>query len=311
MLERTLSGTIRVPPIVESHRGLIADVSLDVDSSAEGKSTSGIDGARSPFTSTLLDPLRTNRNLEWLRGHFRSLDEVERLPFNSADLWQLHQYFFSPALPPEERTVDTDSSLSTDTFSSDECAEEKLITRSKLNGESSRRTHMPQCSLLPTDASQRANLGRTISFQMLGEAALSAHSSMNFDSVHKRRSVQSEDEQENENESMHKNKRAKNFKPHIAYYPRIRVSVHLHQSSFIDIVSSHQNILFVARFLQKKLEALDTKPSQEQTLSLLRLLKFVERFLFQGMNPFADNAPMRDPEQPSHADVEMIILDLR
>jgi hypothetical protein len=223
MLERTLSGTIRVPPLVESHRGLIVDVSLDVDSSAPGR-----DGARSPFTGTLLDPLRTNRNLEWLRGHFRSLDEVSRLPFDSADLWHLHQYFFSPPLPQ----VDTDSTSTytqtTDTYTSDECAEEKFITSKKLNGKTIRHSHMSQCSPLPTDASQRANLGRTISFQMLGEAALSAHSSTNFDSLYKRRPAQSEDEEETEDESMHKNKRARNFKPRIAYYPRIRVSFHLH-----------------------------------------------------------------------------------
>lgn len=228
MLERTLSGTIRVPPLVESHRGLIADVSLDLDSSAESKSSSGLDGAQSPFIGTLLDPLRTNRNLEWLRGHFRSLDEVSRLPFNSADLWQLHQYFFSPALPSVEHRVDTDSTLSPDTFSSDECTEEKSNSSSKLNGKSRRCSRMPQCSLLPTDTLQRANLGRTVSFQVLGEAALSDYGLINVDSTHKRRSVQSEDEEENENESMHKTKRAKNFKPRIAYYPRIRVSAHLH-----------------------------------------------------------------------------------
>jgi hypothetical protein len=56
---------------------------------------------------------------------------------------------------------------------------------------------------------------------------------------------------------------------------------------------------------------MDTKPSQEQTLALLRLLKFVESVMFQDKDPFADNATIRDPEQPSPSDVEMIILDLR
>ena len=303
MLERTLSGTIRVPQLVESHRGLIADVSLDVNSGAGSKSTPGLDGTRSLFTGTLLDPLRTNRNLEWLRGHFRSLDEVSHLPFNSADLWQLHQYFFSPPPP----LVDTDSThtLTTDTFSSDECAEDKFITGGKLTGNSRRRSRMSQCPPLPTDASQRAILGRTTSFQMLGDAALSAHSSINIESVYKRRSAQWEDEEENETESSHKNKRAKNFKPRIAYYPRVRVSsVCIIEFYRIIIVSPNHCI-------QEKLETLDAKLSQEKTLSLLRLLKCVESLMFQDRDPFADDAPTRDPEQPSRTDVEMIILDLR
>lgn len=63
--------------------------------------------------------------------------------------------------------------------------------------------------------------------------------------------------------------------------------------------------------LQEKLEALGTKPSQEQTLALLRILKFVESVMFQGRNPFSSASnSIYDPEQPSVDDVEMIILDL-
>jgi hypothetical protein len=106
-----------------------------------------------------------------------------------------------------------------------------------------------RCSSMPTDASTRANLGRTISFQVLGDAALFTHSSVNFDSVHKRRSVQSEDEEETENESTHKCKRARNFKPRIAYYPRIRVSVPICIIELPPQSSVSPNYLFVAQFL--------------------------------------------------------------
>ena len=61
---------------------------------------------------------------------------------------------------------------------------------------------------------------------------------------------------------------------------------------------------------QEKLEGLGTKPSQEQILSLLRLLKFVESVMFAGNNPLITTETIRDPEQPSPEDVEMIILDL-
>jgi hypothetical protein len=164
---------------------------------------------------------------------------------------------------------------------------------------------------MPRDASPRANLGRTISFQFLGEAALYTHSSMDLDSGHKRRSAQSEDEGETENESTHKSKRARNFKPRIACYPRIRVSVPIFIIELPPQNILSPNCLFVAQFRKEKLEALRTKSSQEQTLALLRLLKFVESVMFQDKDLFADNATMQDPMQPSPADVEMIILDLR
>lgn len=75
---------------------------------------------------------------------------------------------------------------------------------------------------------------------------------------------------------------------------------------------SHPVDLLVFRdfVLQEKLEALGTKPTQEQTLALLRLLKFVESVMFQGKNPFTNRETIHDPEQPSPDDVEMIILDL-
>ena len=221
LLERTQSGTLRVPPIVESHCGLITDISLDA-SDGKGKPKSE---AADAFSGPSVDPLRRNRNLEWLRVHFRSLNEVANLPFNSADLWQLHQHFFSPVLPP---TDSADSPLTSDAASTEERSEEKSLSSSRHLGHMKRRSRTPQCSPMPRDASKRANLGRTISFQMLGEATLSASSSMNLESIHKRRSVHSEDEEDEyfSTSSMEPaNKRAKVFKPRIAYYPRIRVSV--------------------------------------------------------------------------------------
>jgi hypothetical protein len=49
MLELTLSGAIRVPPLVESNRGLISDISRDTDSASERKMTFGLHAARGPI----------------------------------------------------------------------------------------------------------------------------------------------------------------------------------------------------------------------------------------------------------------------
>lgn len=301
MLERTQSGTIRVPPLVESHRDLVEDMCT---SSTESSTESN--NAQNQTAGITLDPMRKNRNLEWLRAHFRSLNEVSHLPFNSADLWKLHQYFFSPILSPMDTSLDStptsDYLHALDAFSS---AEERTDEMSATPGERKakfKRTRNPQCSLMPSGKSMSASLDRNISFQMLDEAVLSAGSASNLDSVHKRRSTYTDDEEESE----HASKRSRSFKPRIAYYPRIRVSRRLRRfCRFVPIIFSLTHSL-LCLWLQEKLEALGAK----QKLALLRLLKFVESVMFQGKNPFACSDIIHNPEQPSTDDVEMIILDL-
>jgi len=229
MLERTKSGTIRVPPLVESHRDLVQDVSVPSVAGSSESRTVQVQTAGIP-----VDPMRKNRNLEWLRAHFRSLNEVSHLPFNSADLWQLHQYFFSPPMDSYSDSLPTsDCPLTSDAFSSVEDAAEEIPSASFKRMARPKRSCTPQSSPMPTDASKRASFGRNISFQMLGEAVLSAGSSMNIDSIHKRRSTHSDDEGE---ESEHASKRARNFKPRIAYYPRIRVRASMHILCCADFV---------------------------------------------------------------------------
>lgn len=277
LLERSQSGTVRVPPIVTTSDTLNPSevVELWTEPGSEKKSGQPHLGA---ISGTVADPVRRQRNLQWLRSHYRSLNEVAKLPFNNADLWQLHQYFFSPVGSEEERREATDSPLTAS--SSDEHPEEKF-TLQMMKKAPPRHSRTPQPSPCPTDASKKSQLGRTVSFQMLGEAAVAAGVTN-----HKRQSwLMLEDEEKNDSSSDEHgpaSKRAKNFKPRIAYYPRIR----------------------------QKLETLGTKPSQDQTLSLLRLLKFVENVMFEDRNVYLDSDTIRDPDLPSTADVEMIILDL-
>ncbi len=75
-------------------------------------------------------------------------------------------------------------------------------------------------------------------------------------------------------------KRAKNLKPRIAYFPRIR----------------------------EKLESLGTKPSV-QTHSLLRQLKYIENVMLQGKNIYTDEQE-EEEEGPNASDVETVLLDL-
>jgi hypothetical protein len=45
----------------------------------------------------------------------------------------------------------------------------------------------------------------------------------------------------------------------------------------------------------------------EKSLSLLRQLKYTENIMFEGRNPYRDDAAN---DMPGHADVEMVLLDL-
>jgi len=295
LLERTLSGTLRVPPIVQGLKGSGSHPRL-----AEAWSESGMEKTSKQKARILsldkpqYDPLRKEENLEWLRLHFRSLHEIGRMPFNNADLWQLHQYFFSPIAATESKsgiggtTLETDS----DERSSKLPASNEQSPQPEHFNAANLQTRAQDTSPLPADASHRASLGRAISFQMLGDAAaVTALKSCDLSSSCRRRvldMVSGDDEDSDDftesssesNEIEPASKRARNFKPRIAYYPRIR----------------------------EKLESVGLKPTQE-TLSLLRQLKFVENVLFQGKDVYTDGE-VREPDQPTPTDVEMIILDL-
>ena len=304
LLERTLSGTIRVPPIVQGLKGSGSQPRL-----AEAWTESGMETVNSQRTrivtcdSPKYDPVRKDQNLEWLRLHFRSLHEIGRLPFSNADLWQLHQYFFSPISATDENPSEDGSPVETDTDETGsnvpENEKHERMREPSRNDDTGCHSTQPknvsqaqEISPLPADASHRASLGRAISFQLLDDALVANIArSPCLSSSFRRRALEmmSGDEEDSDDFSTSSSesdevepvsKRAKNFKPRIAYYPRIR----------------------------EKLESVGLKPTQE-TLSLLRHLKFVENVLFQGKNAYHDDE-VRAPDQPTPADVEMIILDL-
>jgi hypothetical protein len=94
LLERSISGTLRRPEFDETLR-LPIDEWFVVNDSVTGLVDSP-SASVSFKNGPLDDPMRRGRNLQWVRKHYRSLNEIGRLPFNDADLWQLHQYYYSP-----------------------------------------------------------------------------------------------------------------------------------------------------------------------------------------------------------------------
>ena len=150
---------------------------------------------------------RRSRNVTWLRSHLQTLNDISNLAFDDADLWQLHQYFFSPAYNAD------------DTF--DDHAESEMI-----QGDIDRNEQMPKgkvkteqlVSLPPVDARSEAgkvNIGRARSYRSLGNANLDTNIPVHR--PNKRSSLG-----ESLNFDQGNAKRAKSSKKRIAYYPRVK-----------------------------------------------------------------------------------------
>jgi Ran GTPase-activating protein (RanGAP) involved in mRNA processing and transport len=287
LLERTDSGTLCVPVFADSSDDLELVVD-DVKESANDPSSS-ICAVRGPLD----DAERRNQNLKWLRQHFRSLNDVGKLPFNNADLWQLHQYYFSPPYLNDDRS-------STGTESDGERS---------LSGES---VDAEGCAPPPTPSrmSKSPSVGRAVSFQALGDA-FAASEVMSKSNIHKRRSFKPD-----EGDDGPASKRAKSLKPRIAYYPRIMVRVCSTRLQSHSLSENYILLSICCSCFQVQLESLGKRP-MEQTLALLRQLKYTENIMFAGSKDPYTNAVSSTgeevklgKEEPSHSDVEMILLDL-
>lgn len=115
MLEKTPSGTVRVPSLNEyphehfhtsNHETAPLDASASHASHASVDSLCTANGKSCPETP--VDPEAKKRNMEWLRLHYRSLNEIIQLPYVYADLLQLYRYFYSSG---EVEVDDEDSSV--------------------------------------------------------------------------------------------------------------------------------------------------------------------------------------------------------
>jgi hypothetical protein len=162
-------------------------------------------------SAVAINPERRNKNLQWLRVHFQSLTEVGNLVFNNADLWQLHQYFFSPAytIADDVEAGSVDASEERDRPGSSEGGEETEVIPAS-----------PDSSPSVMDSGEKAVGNGAESSATNGNAESSSGS--DADSTARRNKRGSLEEALKDAEPCAK--RAKNLKPRIAYFPRIRVS---------------------------------------------------------------------------------------
>ena len=226
LIERTYSGRWQVPPAGDSE-GADQNGFLEAwtELSAFGRpATVSYQVSDSPHHEAPLDnPEQRNRNLRWLRTHFRPLIDVGNLPFNNADMWQLHQYYFSPPYFADDNDSDTKPAAAEDDDTKIE-ASEKVRRQSGRRNSSRDKVVAPPSTPVSADSQHASN---SISFQALSSAVEAADLT---NGSHKRRGHGREsDDEENDGkiskEIKHSAKRTKSLKPRIAYYPRIRVSL--------------------------------------------------------------------------------------
>lgn len=193
LMERTSSGTLTSPEVTESSDGVLHEwFEGDAKAHPANKGNSS-----ALMRSPLEDPETRNRNLQWLRLHFRSLSQIGRLPFNHADLWQLHQYYFSPPAA----NLDREDGKSE-------------------NGDSGSSHQRAKSASPPTKASNSnddSSMGRSVSFRSLGDAVALSQNLSDHSPAIKRTHDEIEEIQEPAT------KKAKSLKPRVAFYPRIMV----------------------------------------------------------------------------------------
>eukprot|EP01082_Thalassiosira_pseudonana_P011730 g10851.t1 g10851 contig4:2700672-2704491(-) len=280
MLEKTPSGTLRVPPLDDDsdddysqmHKQdtplevCVAHRSTDSLCTANGKDC----------PETPVDPVAKKRNMDWLRFHFRSLNEMTQLPYTYADLLQLYRYFYSAVDADEEGSVHSATHISIVTNQSGSMPS-TILTGSQLAS-----SPLRSPADKPKSGMQRKASYRGLHDMMMGQGNNMLASS-NYSSIEnscRRRPVSAV---EGCNQSMQPAlKRARNDKPRIDYFPRIKA----------------------------KIEHFLSSSSQSKALVLLRQLKFVETTMFRGSNPYCDQSSIASPTEPVAVDAEIILIDM-
>jgi hypothetical protein len=189
-LERADSGTISVPVSSISVEMEIAESDNNERKPTVTANTVSVSTQHYSSRSLLEDPERRSLNVRWLRHHFRYLSDVGRLPFHNADLWQLHQYYFSPPFQKSDTSV-----------------------KSKDSSENLTST------LVPTNDAQRLSQENMALYQTFADAL----SGVNDDpSPHGMKRTSPLDSNRGESGPAHK--KSKNVMKRIEYYPRIMVN---------------------------------------------------------------------------------------
>jgi hypothetical protein len=181
--------------------------------------------------------------LEWLCKNIQHLNELSQLPFNSSELWRLHQHFFSPTIQLAAlHNLSDHASMSEAKDGSGNYDSENGQCTSVLSAPCA--GAMANSAPIPSSESaihpNKSLLKRKVSYRFLGEATLSS-STPETNTIDQ--SVSKLIEDMNGQSMQHRSKRPRRNRSRISIVPRIKQKL----DSFLD--SDHQKALGLMRQL--------------------------------------------------------------
>mmetsp|Transcript_613 Transcript_613/g.868 ORF Transcript_613/g.868 Transcript_613/m.868 type:complete len:910 (+) Transcript_613:96-2825(+) len=239
------------------------------------------------------DPGRKRRIVEWLCRNIRHLNELSLLPFNSGELWRLHQHYFTPVVNesggsisggmhsldrivssvPEVSRVSDQSAITPSTQSTESGFDHSAVPISD-----------PAMAAPPPGGASLPMLKRKVSYRFLGDAAVVPHGLKPEYRHDNSGSVSKLIEDGTLGHSMPpKTKRARRNKTRISFLPRVKAKL----DSYLDVC-------------------------HEKALILMRQLHFVEKALLSGeINPRDPSCvPVTHLTGVLASEAEMILIDM-
>lgn len=264
------------------------------DALASNQARSFVADPEPPRMMELPDPNRRRRIVEWLCINMRHLNELGQQPFSSAELWRLHQHYFTPVVnesggrllvpSPEDGSVEESRVV----FSVPEVSRGTAKHSGSSHSTQLSEDHMmipisdPTLPASPQGPTSLPLLKRKVSYRFLGDAELLSQPRLTVQP--KLASVSKMIEEGPTVPSMpRKTKRARRNRTRISFVPRIKSKL----DSYLDVC-------------------------HEKALATMRQLYFVEQALLSGnINPID---PATTPR--THlcgvlaSEAEMILIDM-
>ncbi len=238
-----------------------------------------------PYVDTPINEETKKKMIEkWLSQNAHHLNELPQLPFNSSELWRLHQHFFSPTIQvtcrPHNGSDLANGDNTLNSFASSNGTPASSILSAPCGATPSKPKSDSPTTSEPVIHGTMPMLKRKVSYRYLGEATITSTSfdpePDNIDA-----SVSKLIEHMNGQSMQPKSKRARRNQSRISIVPRIKEKL----DSFLD--RDHQ-----------------------KALGFMRQLQYVEKSLLNGsIYPIEDIGTATHLIGSLAADAEKILLD--
>jgi len=247
--------------------------------------------------NTLPDPTRKKRVVEWLCSNIQQLNRIAQQPFSSAELWRLHQHFFTPVVNESGGSVMTSPNPSADAVGKAVSSVPEVSGGNSADNPADNWSDSTEDSTVPVSDPASNVIGslpilkRKVSYRFLGEAALASAPKIEATRLESRcasygqgAAVSTMIEGGPTGLSMPpKTKRARRNRARISFLPRVKAKL----DSYLDF-------------------------NHEKALILMKQLYFVEQAILSGqVNPIDPSTTTRTHLSGDFAvDAEMIVVDM-